>query len=93
MSTSGSRSEGPDVGASRSGACNSELKLGDICDSCWRGIMLPPRGIRYYEKELAKYGYARIFMGQNKIQCTRCGHWHTSLGLSMRSGFDPVEGT
>jgi hypothetical protein len=66
------------------------MKLGDTCDSCWRGVMMPPGGIVYYEKEIAKFGYLRHSKGQNKILCQRCGHWHTSIGLSMKSGFDPV---
>jgi len=52
--------------------------------------MMPPGGIQYYKDELAKYGYARVSRGQNKIQCPRCGPYHISIGSSMKSGFDPV---
>jgi hypothetical protein len=90
MSTPQTRSEGPDAGASRRGTCNSEMKLGDTCDSCWQGIMMPPGGIQYYKNELAKYGYARVAHGQNKLLCPRCGHYHLSIGTYMKSGFDPI---
>lgn len=67
--------------------CNSELKVGDSCDSCWRGIMLPPGGLHYYEEELKKFGDLRTPKAQKKIVCQRCGHWHSSLGLDFQSGF------
>jgi len=84
------QSQGPDVGASRGGTCNTELKLGDSCDSCYRGIMMPPGGISYYMAEIAKYGNTRTPKGQVKILCPRCGHWHTSIGMDLKTGFDPV---
>jgi len=86
-----SQSQGPDIGASSGGTCNTELKLGDSCDSCWRGIMMPPGGINYYVQEIAKYGNIRHSKGQYKIKCPRCGHWHTSIGLELKTGFDPIE--
>jgi hypothetical protein len=67
--------------------CNSELKVGDTCDACWMGIMLPPGGVQYYEEELKKYGPLRSPKVQQKIVCPKCGHWHTSLGLDYKAGF------
>jgi hypothetical protein len=66
--------------------CNPELKLGDTCDSCWMGIMLPPGGVGYYEEEVKKYGALRTPKAQVKIVCPRCGHWHRSLGMDYESG-------
>ena len=90
MSAATNQSQGPDVSASRDGTCNSELKLGDSCDSCWRGIMMPPGGVSYYIEEITKYGNTRTPIGQRKIMCPRCGHWHVSIGLDLSTGFDPV---
>ncbi|HYB04531.1 MAG TPA: hypothetical protein VED17_08715 [Nitrososphaerales archaeon] len=72
---------------SDSAQCNPELKVGDTCDACWMGIMLPPGGIQYYEEELKKYGPLRSPKAQQKIVCPRCGHWHTSLGMDYKAGF------
>lgn len=85
--SSTSRSQGADASASRHDtSCNTELKLGDSCDSCWRGIMIPPGGISYYVEEIAKYGNTRHPVGQKKLVCPRCGHWHISIGLNLRTG-------
>lgn len=65
--------------------CNALLKLGDNCDVCFRGIMLPPGGITYYE-ELAKSSNPRPPQGQDHLICTRCGHWHKSMGPGFSSG-------
>jgi hypothetical protein len=70
--------------------CNTELKLGDSCDSCMRGIMMPPGGLRYYVEEIAKFGNTRTPKGQRKLVCPRCGHWHLSIGMDLRTGFDPI---
>lgn len=87
MSSINKKSEGPDVGASRAdSSCNTELKLGDSCDCCWRGIMMPPGGIDYYVKEIAKYGNMRHPQGQLKLECPRCGHWHYSIGRDLKTG-------
>ncbi len=81
------RSQGPDIRASlASPSCDSELKLGDSCDSCWRGIMMPPGGVSYYMEEIGKYGNTRPPKGQSKIECPRCGHWHVSIGRDLRTG-------
>jgi hypothetical protein len=66
-------------------SCNSLLRLGDTCDVCLRGIMLPPGGIAYYEA-LAKESNPRAPHGHEKMVCTRCGHWHISMGPGFSSG-------
>jgi hypothetical protein len=87
--SSSSESQGPDAGIAKiEGACSQELKLGDTCDSCYRGIMLPPGGVEYYEKELKEYGFARHAKAHEKIICNKCAHWHVSIGQSCKSGFD-----
>lgn len=87
MSSTGGQSQGPDIGTSRvNSSCNSELKLGDSCDSCWKGIMMPLGGVSYYLEEIKKYGNTRPSVGQRKIACPRCGHWHILIGRDLRTG-------
>jgi len=69
----------------RLSSCDALLKLGDTCDVCHRGIMLPPGGVAYYE-ELAKESNPRAPHGQEKLVCPRCGHWHISMGPGLMSG-------
>lgn len=71
-------------------ACNLDLKLGDNCDACWRGIMLPPGGLDYYEKILHDPNPPPPH-GHEKIICPRCGHWHSFAGSSVTVGFNKVE--
>ena len=52
--------------------------------------MMPPGGIKYYVQEIAKYGNTRTPKGQFKIVCHRCGHWHESIGLDLKTGIDPI---
>jgi hypothetical protein len=84
-----SESQGPDAGIAKIGdSCSQELKLGDSCDSCYLGIMLPPGGVEYYEKELKQLGFARHAKAHEKITCDKCSHWHISIGQGCKSGFD-----
>jgi hypothetical protein len=71
-------------------SCNPLLKLGDTCDVCHWGIMLPPGGVAYYE-ELAKESNPRAPHGHEKLVCPRCGHWHISMGPGFSSGLGKVE--
>jgi hypothetical protein len=71
-------------------ACNLDLKLGDNCDACLRGVMLPPGGLDYYRKILEDPNPPPPH-GQEKIVCPRCGHWHLSTGSSFSSGYEEVK--
>jgi hypothetical protein len=75
----------PDSGSIQLGSCNALLKLGDNCDICGKGIMLPPGGVAYYE-ERAKSPNPPPPHGHEKLVCTRCGHWHISMGPGFSSG-------
>jgi hypothetical protein len=52
--------------------------------------MLPPGGVTYYEA-LAKEKNPRPPHGQDRLVCTRCGHWHISMGPSLKSGMGKME--
>jgi hypothetical protein len=71
-------------------SCNPLLRLGDTCDVCLRGIMLPPGGVAYYEA-LAKESNPRAPHGHEKLVCPRCGHWHISMGPGFSSGLGKLE--
>jgi hypothetical protein len=70
---------------SRLNSCDAFLKLGDTCDLCHWGIMLPPGGVAYYEA-LSKETNPRPPQGQINLICTRCGHWHVGMGPDFSSG-------
>jgi hypothetical protein len=79
-----SKAEGPST------ACDLNLKLGDPCDACWRGIMLPPGGLDYYQK-LMKDPNPLPPHGHEKIICPRCGHFHRFLASKVETGYDETK--